>query len=150
MLEVQPPLVFRSQHLVTFGQVDGAGLVFYPRYFEMVSNTVEAWFADALKTPFHALHLEQKLGVPTVATVSEFPAPSRLGETLVIDLKVDEIGTTSLKLKLIAKVETSTRFIVQATLVLVDLTTMKPVSWPENLREPMRRYLIMNSVNSID
>jgi hypothetical protein len=40
---------FQREILVRFGHCDAAGWVFYPRYFEMVSDFVEDWFEDGLE-----------------------------------------------------------------------------------------------------
>ena len=39
---------FQREILVRFGHCDAAGWVFYPRYFEMISDFVEDWFEDGL------------------------------------------------------------------------------------------------------
>ena len=36
---------FATEILVRFQHCDPAGIVFYPRYFEMISQSVEEWFA---------------------------------------------------------------------------------------------------------
>ena len=41
---------------VLFKHCDPAGIVFYPRYFEMVNDCVEAFFDEALGLPFEDLH----------------------------------------------------------------------------------------------
>jgi hypothetical protein len=49
---------------VRFAHIDAAGIVFYPRYFEMLNATVEEWFAMRTGCAFAELHLERRLGVP--------------------------------------------------------------------------------------
>ncbi len=70
---------FEFKHPVLFQHCDPAGMVFHPRYFEMVNACVETWFADKLLVSFKRLHLELGLSVPTVSTQTNFCAPSRLG-----------------------------------------------------------------------
>lgn len=43
---------FQREILVRFGHCDAAGWVFYPRYFELISDFVEDWFKDAQRR-FH-------------------------------------------------------------------------------------------------
>ena len=38
---------FQISTKVRFGDVDPAGIVFYPRYFEMLNAAVEDWFTMA-------------------------------------------------------------------------------------------------------
>ena len=73
-------MVFTYPQNVLFKHCDPAGIVFYPRYFEMINDCVEAFFNDALATPFHRLIAAG--GVPTVRIENEFVAPSRHGDRL--------------------------------------------------------------------
>ena len=66
---------------VRFKDCDAAGIVFFPRYFEMLNDCVEDWFREALALPFEAMHGSDRCGVPTAELSSRFVAPSRLGET---------------------------------------------------------------------
>ena len=45
---------FVSQVEVRFRHCDPAGIVFYPRYFEMINDFVEEWFDKGMGLPFHA------------------------------------------------------------------------------------------------
>ena len=80
---------------VRFAHVDAAGIVFYPRYFEMLNAAVEQYFADIVGIDFRQMHLERQIGVPTVHLEADFSAPSRLGDRLAIDLIVDRVGRSS-------------------------------------------------------
>ena len=44
---------FISQVEVRFRHCDPAGIVFYPRYFEMINDFVEEWFDKGMGLPFH-------------------------------------------------------------------------------------------------
>ena len=55
---------------IEWGQCDAAGIVFYPRYFEMVVQLIEDWFADGLGIDFHALHNVLFLAAGTYLTSS--------------------------------------------------------------------------------
>ena len=45
-------MAFTYPHKVLFRHCDPAGIVFYPRYFEMMNDTVEAFFGTALDAPW--------------------------------------------------------------------------------------------------
>ena len=38
--------LFRQSQDITFRQCDPAGIVFYPRYFEMMNDAIERFFSD--------------------------------------------------------------------------------------------------------
>ncbi|MGE4612521.1 MAG: thioesterase family protein [Paracoccaceae bacterium] len=124
--------VFTVQQKVLFRHCDPAGIVFFPRYLEMVNDAVEAFFDGVLKMPFEILH---KTGAtPTVALTTEFPAASFHGDMLEISITPSKLGRTSLGLNTIARCDGETRFICDATLVFIN-TRGKPTPWPSSVKD---------------
>jgi len=57
---------WRNSHIIRFSQIDGAGIVYYPRYFEMLADSFPAAFAlqrpASLETSFlHPVRLGERL-----------------------------------------------------------------------------------------
>ena len=76
-------MAFVFPQKVRFQHCDPAGIVFYPRYFEMLNATIEEWFATRLGLSFAEIHGPMGMGVPTAAhQTPTSTAPSRLGERL--------------------------------------------------------------------
>ncbi len=142
---------FKYQQKVMFQHCDPAGIVFYPRYFEMLNSCVETWFDTELSYSFATMHLKEKVGVPTVSLQSEFVAPSFLEDQLEFALSVAEIGTKSIKLNIeVSSTVTSAvssneqlRFKAQVTLVFVDLalTPPKSIAWHPELKTAFGAFL---------
>lgn len=73
---------------VRWGDVDAAGIVFYPRFFEWYDLGCEALFA-ALGLPWPELFPRHGIvGVPIVESGSRFVSPARYGDTLTIRSRV--------------------------------------------------------------
>lgn len=123
--------MFELPQKVLFKHCDPAGIVFYPRYFEMMNDCVEAWFDTRLGWPFETIHGEG--GVPTAAIATKFAAPSRHGDQLVLHLKVIKLGRTSLSYEMTATCDGALRFVTEATLVYVD-SAGRPTPWPAPIR----------------
>ena len=69
---------------VRWGDVDAAGIVFYPRFFEWYDLGCEALFA-ALGLPWPELFPKHGIvGVPIVESGSRFASPARYGDTLEV------------------------------------------------------------------
>lgn len=128
---------------VRFADVDPAGIVFYPRYFEMLNALVEDWFAT-LGFPFKLIHLEGRMGVPTVRLEVDFIAPSELGEILDLGLEVSKLGKSSCQLAISFACEGQVRLKAVVVLVCMDLAARQSMPWPETLREGMSRHLAEN------
>lgn len=130
---------FSRDIIIRFEHCDPAGLIFYPRFFALVNETVEDWFAS-LGHPFATLHMEQRKGVPTVRFESEFVGPVRVGDLLRQSLGVDALGRTSCSLKHIARIGDRTVARFDQKIVFTDLATMKAEPWPDDLRAKLARF----------
>jgi len=87
-----------SQHEVTveWGDCDPAGIVYYPRYFEMFDTSTTALFERALgMTKYQFLKHYQSLGYPMVDTRARFLLPTRYGDDVVIETAITEIKRSS-------------------------------------------------------
>lgn len=125
-------MVFEQDVKVLFRHCDPAGIIFYPRYFEMVNDLVEAFFAEALGWPFE--EMLKTAGVPTAEIRLRFTAPSRHGDRLRLRLEVKRLGRASMTLAFTAFSGVEQRFEGESTLVHID-STGRPAPWPEALRD---------------
>lgn len=130
-------MAFETTCQVRFAHVDGAGIVFYPRYFEMLNAAVEDWFGQVLGADFRALHHDRGIGVPTVKLETEFHAPSLLGDVLKVRITPRNVGRSSCTYEAVFTGSGSDRLKVSATLVCMDLVAKKAVPWPEDIRTRM-------------
>ena len=131
---------FTTERRVRFADCDAAGIVFFPRYFEMLNGVVEDWFAGPLEASFRELHVERQVSVPTAAVEARFIAPSRLEDELVFALSVTKLGRASCGLRHRITAGGALRFEASQTFVYVGLS-LKPEPWPGDLRARMANYL---------
>ena len=132
--------VFTTERKVRFADCDAAGIVFYPRYFEMLNGVVEDWFAGPLGASFRELHLERRVSVPTAAVEARFIAPSRLEDDLTFALSVTKLGGASCGLRHVIESAGQRRFEATQTIVYVG-RSLKPEPWPEPLRARIQPFL---------
>lgn len=130
---------FTRDLIIRFEHCDAAGIIFYPRFFGLVNETVEDWFAS-LGHSFKSLHVDDRKGVPTVRFECEFVGPVRIGDMLHQQLGVDSIGNSSLNLKHIASIGDRTVARFDQTIVFTDLATMSAQPWPADLRKAIADF----------
>lgn len=116
---------------IEFNHCDPAGIVFYPRYFEMTNSVVENFFGQMLDWPFAAM-MAAGAGVPTARIETTFHAPSRLGDRLDWVLSVTKLGGSSMALTLVAHGDGALR--VTVGLTLVHVVAGRPTRWPDAVR----------------
>jgi 4-hydroxybenzoyl-CoA thioesterase len=126
------PFVFSQK--VRFQHCDPAGIIFYPRYFEMLNATIEEWFATRLGRSFGEIHGPMEMGVPTVAHETCFHKPSRLGDRLDFTLTPLRLGRSSVTLAVEATCATEPRVSFTTTLVWYAKADGRPRPWPTDLR----------------
>ncbi|WP_414901681.1 acyl-CoA thioesterase [Sphingomonas flavalba] len=125
---------FVARRAVRFAHVDAAGIVFYPRYFEMLNATVEDFFAGHVGVDFATLHLKRGLAIPTVKLDVDFVAPSRLGETLAFHLTVERVGDSSLHLTVEVRCGDTVRLRAAVVIVSMAMATGRSQPWPDDIR----------------
>ncbi len=123
---------------ILFKHCDPAGIVFFPRYFEMLNDTVERFFEDCLRWPFKELH--ENAAVPTASLDTDFKAPSKLGDCLTIQLTIQKLGRTSMTLRSIALRDTELRFRSEQVIVFTDKDG-RPQAWPDKRRVDIMKIL---------
>ena len=84
---------FIKEEQIRFRHTDFAGIVFYPRFLEMLNDLVEDWFEEALDRPFSKIH--ETNGIPTVDLKIQFKNAARIGEMLTKKLWVKELKSSS-------------------------------------------------------
>lgn len=130
--------IFTSSVMVRFGHCDPAGIVFYPRYFEMINAVVEDWFA-ALHWPFSHLVVERNEGLPTVSIECQFMRPSRIGDTLDFELSVAALGSSSCTVNISAT--NKDVVVLKATHVLVYISRAEGEEGSISIPGPLRRSI---------
>jgi 4-hydroxybenzoyl-CoA thioesterase len=131
---MNPVEVYRRPFKVMFQHCDPAGIVFYPRYFEMVNATVEDFFEEAVGVSFAAMHGERSFGIPAAQAGARFLRPSRLGDTLDVRLAIARLGRSALDLRITALGPDGPRVEADLTIVHVDRPALRPSPWNPDLR----------------
>lgn len=132
--EPAPLAEFTHAQQVLFRHCDPAGIVFYPRYFEMLNDCVEALFAERLGWPFQTIHASG--AVPTAHLSVDFTAPSHHGDLLGFVLRVTRLGDASLTLEWQATCGDEMR--MKGSSVLVNVGPEgRPRPWPDTMRRKL-------------
>ena len=125
-------MAFEMPQKILFKHCDPAGIVFYPRYFEIINDAVEAFFFEVVGLPFEDMH-GRGAGVPTADIHVAFRAPSRHGDHLAVALTVTRVGGASLGLSVTGSAEGETRFTGEIVLVHVGADG-RAARWPDEAR----------------
>lgn len=134
-------MIFERGRRIRFADVDPAGIVFYPRYFEMINEIIEDWFDQALGLNFAVMTAQEGRGVPVAHIETEFLSPSRLYEQLGFELSVETIGRSSATLNIIGRQGVEIRLKATVVIVHIDLASHTSSPWSEALKVKMQEYV---------
>lgn len=132
-------IVFERQELVRFGHCDPAGIVFYPRYFEMLNALIEDWHTQGLGVDYAQLLGPRRVGLPTVRLDTEFQRISRMGDVLHQTIAIEKLGRSSLALRVVFEGRDGPRVRFAQVLVCTSLETHKSQPFPDDLRAALER-----------
>jgi 4-hydroxybenzoyl-CoA thioesterase len=133
---------FQREILVRFGHCDAAGWVFYPRYFEMISDFVEDWFEDGLAASAPGLFHHKQILTPSVHFTVDFVKPTRYGDRLTFNLWTVKIGNTSCEVRIEASHQGELRMRVRQVLVFISAGTGHSTPIPPELISRMHRFAL--------
>lgn len=132
-------MIYRRHIQIEFNHCDPAGIVFYPRYFEMTNSVAENFFREVAGQSYAAMMRELQ-GVPTARLEADFHAPSRLGEVLEWRMHLTRLGRSSMDFGLQAWCGDQHRVSVRLVLVFVEgLGAPKP--WPDPVRAAITAFM---------
>jgi 4-hydroxybenzoyl-CoA thioesterase len=132
---------FVTGRAVRFGDCDPAGIVFFPRYLEMLQEQVERWFDESLGIAYAGVVGGRGIGLPTVRLEVDFTAISRLGDRLERHLAVARLGRSSLELAHRVTGGDGDRLRARQVIVCTSLATHRALPWPEDLRAAIAAQL---------
>lgn len=121
---------------VRFGQVDYAGIMFYPRFFENFHAVFEDMFGERLGVPYMSLLKERRVGFPTVTISTDFRRPFHFGEPMRLVLDVLALGRTSITFRYrgFHGADGTPSVEARATVVVIDLDTFATIPVPDDVR----------------
>jgi 4-hydroxybenzoyl-CoA thioesterase len=87
---------FRSLLKIRFGDIDHAGIVYYPRFLHYFHVALEEFFGEELGIDYPLLINEHRIGLPTVHLETDFSRPLRYGDRIEVEVSVRKIGKSSI------------------------------------------------------
>jgi 4-hydroxybenzoyl-CoA thioesterase len=126
--------MFTTTILVRFGDLDAAGIAYYPNLVNFLHESFEDFFVGHVGRPFPEVYGEG-LGFPTVKLEMEFLSPVRYGDHVDVGVTVERVGESSVHMRYEGAVEGRPVFKAHNVAVMVDMKAFRPTPLPAWLRE---------------
>ena len=136
-------MAYTSTQKIRFDDVDGAGIVYYPRFLHLCHAAFEDFFDDVAPFSYPALIRERRLGFPTVHVEANYRSPLAYGDTAIVTVGVTRVGTTSIGMhyEIRRRRDSGLAFSADITAVLINLDHGRPVPLTDELKAVFSRYL---------
>jgi 4-hydroxybenzoyl-CoA thioesterase len=133
---------FRAQMKVCFGDIDYAGIVYYPRFLHYFHVTLEEFFAKEIGIDYPTILEKHRLGFPTVHLQTDFREPLRYGDVIEIEIRVVHVGKTSIRWAYRARRTSDAKLMVEGENVTVslDMDSFEKRDTPEWLKKELVGY----------
>jgi 4-hydroxybenzoyl-CoA thioesterase len=128
--------VYEADIKVRFGDIDHAGIVYFPRISHYCHVALEEYYQERVGIPYHDLLDRRRLGFPIVRAEVNFRKTFAFGDTARVEISTVRVGRSSLTMRYrLQKVGDDEECVeAELTTVCVDMDTFRPVRVPEDLR----------------
>jgi 4-hydroxybenzoyl-CoA thioesterase len=132
---------FVHKRKIRFSHCDPTGILYFTHVFDFVNAAVEDWFDSGLGMPFHAFHMEHRLGNPVVSTDCSFLHACRFGEEIALELSPTRIGHSSMEIRIAVKVAGEERMRVRHKTAMISMDTFRAIEIPPEMRARAMGFL---------
>ena len=125
---------FRYAFDVRFGDVDVAGIVYYPRFFHYCHVAFEELFGGS--AAYAKVIGDRGIGFPAVHAEIDFKGTLRYGDGVEIFVSSERLGRTSvgLRYELHRANDPRVAALARITTAVVSMETFRPTPLPDDLR----------------
>lgn len=132
---------FITQTTVRFGDVDPAGIVYFPKIYDFIHQVFEElWDVHVGKRYYHLL-AEDHIGFPLVHSEVDFQHPLHFGDRPIVRVSCFKLGNSSLGLRYAFSVGDVQCLEAKMTTVCVELENLKSRRIPDNYRRRFEQLL---------
>ncbi len=126
---------FTTQLQVRFGDVDPAGIVYYPKVYDFIHEAFEELWDVHIGRRYYHLLGEEQLGFPLVHAEVDFKHPMHFGERPLVRVTCFKVGRTSVGIHYQMSVEDVLCVDAHMTVVCVELESLASTPIPDEYRK---------------
>ena len=133
--------MFRYSLPVRFADIDHAGIVYYPRFFNYFHVAFEElWRTRIGPKAYSDIIDNQRIGFPAVRAECDFKAPLKFGDTAEIEVSIPRLGAKSITFRYRIFREGDRVLCAEGQVVcaVVDLAKFVSVAIPEHVTDMLR------------
>ena len=135
-------MTFTKRYRYRFGDIDHAGIAYYPSLLHYFHCCFEDWWSEAMGVHYAKVLDEERYGLPAVHIEADFFRPIRFGDEPDISIAVLDMGTSSVEFGFWMQVGEVVACRARITTVSVDMATLNKQPIPERWRHRFEEHRI--------
>ena len=112
-----PPFVHRL--VPAWGDADPARMIYTARFPDYALRAIDAWMLAKVGADFYRMNEDWGIGTPFVHLQCDFRSPATPRDALLIAVRVEKVGTSSLTFKISCAIEADGRLCFEGRFVCV-------------------------------
>jgi 4-hydroxybenzoyl-CoA thioesterase len=125
---------------IGFSHCDPAGIVYTPRFIDLVNGVIEELFLKELKIDYHKTILKDRVGLGYASVDTDFFAPATMGDRLLFTPIITHIGRCSAIFHVHCVRDVREIMACRLVMVTTSLNTNQAISIPAALKEALQSY----------
>jgi len=125
---------FTTQLKVRFGDVDPAGIVYFPKIFDYIHEAFEDLWEEHVEVRYYHMIQEKGLGYPLVHSEVQFKSPLHFGDRPTVRITCFKLGRSSIGLRYRFQLGDTLCIEACMTVVCVMLDSLKAIEIPAAYR----------------
>ena len=136
-------MAFRIRQPVRHPDVDRAGIVYFPRFFDFFHRALEDFFPQEVGLPYWTLEETLRAALPVVHLETEFERPLAHGDLVTIELETLALGEHSVTLgyRVFRPGQAEPAASSRIVLCAIDVPSWRKISVPDVIRRAFERHL---------
>jgi len=136
-------MAYCSQLKIRFGDIDRAGIVYYPRFLHYFHVALEEFFADRLGIEYHTFIDTHRIGLPTVHLETDFSRPFSYGDDIEVEVKILKVGRSSLTFgyRVFKTGESEPRIVGHNVTVCINMDSFEKIDIPGWFRPILEKQI---------
>jgi 4-hydroxybenzoyl-CoA thioesterase len=137
-------MAFRIRQPVRHPDVDRAGIVYFPRFYDFFHRALEDFFAHEVGVPYWELAEVMGVSFPAVHIETDFERPLVHGDRVTVEIETEKVGEKSISLSYRIYRPELSEPAARSRIVLacIEVPSWKPSVVPEKVRKAFEKHLV--------
>ena len=135
-----PDGAYTTRLNIRFSHCDPAGIVYTPRFFDIINSVIEDFFTHELNINYYDMIGKRRVGLGFASVDSDFFRPAFMGDRLAFTPLITRLGRCSIIYSVHCFRELEEVMRCRLVIVTTSLNTNRAISMPQDLRTALVAY----------